>query len=349
MDIKTEIFGEKDGQPVHLIKMKNENGLQISCINYGCIITEILTPDKKGQMENVVLGFDSMDEYDRYSPYFGAVVGRVAGRIKNGSFDLDGKKYHLAQNENRNHIHGGNKGFSHALWDYELFQKENEIGIEFSYISSDGEEVYPGNLAMKVTYTFNNRDEFTISYFGISDKKTIVNMTNHSYFNLSGDLKRDILEHEITLKSHQFLELNDQLLPTGNLINVDGTVFDFRSGRKLKEGVQSRHPQIALAGNGYDHPFILNTNHQKEIILADEESGRRLIVETDEPCVVLYTGNNIMNEFSIRGVQAKKHLGVCLETQHPPDAIHHQHFPSVALEKGKEYHSKTKYTFTLQI
>jgi aldose 1-epimerase len=341
MEVKQEKFGEKDGQTVHSFTLKNDNGMKVSCINYGCIITKMLVPDQNGKLENIVLGFDSIEEYDQYSPYFGAVVGRVAGRIKKGQFELDGKGYMLAQNENQNHLHGGPKGFSTVLWNSSVIENDKEAGVRFSYRSPDGEEGYPGNLEMNVTYILNNDNELVITYNGVSDQTTLLNVTNHSYFNLSGDLKRDILDHTLTMKSDQFIELNNELLPTGNLIDVENTVFDFREGRKIHDGAQSSHPQNILAGQGYDHPFLLSANHQQEITLVDEESGRKLVIETDEPSVVLYTGNQLEDHFQIRGVQSRKHLGLCLETQGPPDSIHHPHFKSAILEKGKKYNSRT--------
>ncbi|HEU5140970.1 MAG TPA: aldose epimerase family protein, partial [Bacillales bacterium] len=314
MEVNPKKFGEINGQTVSLFTITNDNGMSLSCMNYGCVITEILAPDRDGNVENIVLGFDSLEEYLHHSPYFGAVVGRVAGRIKKGQFELDGKGYSLPQNENRNHLHGGPNGFNHVIWSATAIENRNEAGVEFTYTSPDGEEGYPGTVDIKVTYLLNNQNELVVSYDGISDQKTLLNVTNHSYFNLSGDLKRDVLDHTLAMKSHQFLELDHELLPTGQFINVEDTSFDFREGRKLQSGLASSHPQNKLVGNGYDHPFMLDSNNQKEIVLADEESGRQLVIETDQPSVVLYTGNQLEGDFQIRGTQSKKHLGVCLET-----------------------------------
>ncbi|MGF6947655.1 galactose mutarotase-like enzyme [Neobacillus sp. B4I6] len=220
------------------------------------------------------------------------------------------------------------KGFDKVVWDAAMIENEQEVGIQFSYISPDGEEGYPGNLTIKVTYTLNNKNELSIHYYGQTDQKTLLNVTNHSYFNLSGNLKRDILNHSLTIKSDKFLELNNELLPTGNLLDVENTPFDFNDERLIKSGAASDYPQNLLAGNGYDHPFLLKTNHDNEITLKDQESGRTLTIETDEVCVVIYTGNSLSSEGEIRGVPSRKHLGICLETQGLPDAIHHSHFPS---------------------
>lgn len=347
MKIIDEKFGEINNQQIIAYTFANDHGIEVSCINYGCIITKIITPDLKGNSENIVLGFDCVDDYIEYSPYFGSVIGRVAGRIKDASFELEGKTYELLKNENNNHLHGGNKGFHNVIWNAAYIQEDHEVGVEFSYMSPDGEEGYPGSLQVKVSYTLNNDNELCIRYYGKSDKDTLLNLTNHTYFNLSGDAKRDILDHCLQLKSNQFLELNEELLPTGEILDVWNTPFDFQDGRRIREGVVLNHPQIELAGQGYDHPFLLTAHHNQEILLSDPENGRTLAIETDEPCVVLYTGNQLKDNFAIRGVPSRKYLGLCLETQGLPDAIHHSHFPSIVLRKEKEYLSFTKYTFGL--
>ncbi|MBD1382882.1 aldose epimerase family protein [Metabacillus arenae] len=345
MDITKEIFGETDQQSVYAFTMKNDHGMEITCLNYGCIITKILAPDSEGRLENVVLGFDSLEEYRNHSPYFGAVVGRVAGRIKGGSFIIEGRNYVLPKNENGNHLHGGFKGFNNVIWEAKVLEKENEGSVQFTYLSPDGEEGYPGNVQISVTYTLTNTNELVISYKGKSDQKTLLNLTNHTYFNLSGNLRRKITDHSLKIKSDSILELNEQLLPTGEIKSVEGTPFNFQHARIVRDGIESDHPQILLAGNGYDHPFLLNTNHDKEIVLWDEESGRSLTIETDEPGVVLYTGNQLDGHFKIRGVLSNPHLGLCLETQGLPDAIHHPHFPSIILDKDEQYSSVTTYQF----
>lgn len=346
LEVSQTEFGKVDEQTVHLFTIKNDNGMEVACIDYGCIITKILTEDHNGKAENVVLGFDTMEDYHRYSQHFGEVIGRFAGRIKGGQFELDGKNYSLPQNENTNHLHGGKRGFGGVVWHAEIIRREDEAGVEFSYISPDGEEGYPGTLKMKVIYLLNNQNQLVISYEGVSDEKTLLNVTNHTYFNLSGDLKRDVLDHVIRIKSDQFLELDRELLPTGQMANVEGEPFDLREGRQIRDGADSSHPQNLLAGKGYDHAFLLNENRQQEIVLSDEESGRQLVVETDQPAVVFYTGNKLGDDFDIRGTQSRKYLGACLETQGPPDSIHHPNFSSAILEKGEKYHSTTTYSFS---
>jgi aldose 1-epimerase len=315
-------------------------------MDWGCIITEIQAPDRSGKMGNVVLGFDTLDEYGDNPHFLGAVAGRFAGRIKGGAFSLEGKDYQLAANANGHHLHGGEKGFSHVLWDSHVIHNGNEASIEFTYVSPDGEEGYPGSLELKVSYTLSNdRDELLIKYSAVSTQTTLVNLTNHSYFNLSGDLKQDVLNHKLFLNSSEFLALDEELIPTGELMAVDRSVFDFREGRKIYDGTVSGDPQNLLAGCGYDHPFLLDGNQQEEIVVLDEASGRRLTVETTEPAVVLYTGNGLEGPYSFRGTKARNYLGLCLETQGLPDSVHHSHFPSAVLKKGERYTSETRYSF----
>jgi aldose 1-epimerase len=347
MKILKQGFGVLNGQTITAYTLMNDRGMEVTSLDYGCIITRILAHDQNGILENVVLGFDSIEEYVEHSPYFGAVVGRFAGRIKGAEFELNGKTYRLAQNDNGNHLHGGLQGFDKVVWRTELVENEDSVSLVFSYLSRDGEEGYPGNLQMKVTYTLNNNNELIISYEGRSDQTTLLNVTNHSYFNLSGDLRHDILNHHLTIQSSKFLELDEKLIPTGQLPAVEHTPFDFKAGRKIKDGTVSDHPQNILAGKGYDHPFILDENNNNEIVLKDEESGRMLTIETDEPAVVLYTGNQLEDHFSIRDVRGRKYLGLCLETQGLPDSIHHMEFPSNILEKDKVFRSETKYKFSV--
>jgi aldose 1-epimerase len=348
MEVVEREFGNVENKSITAYTITNRKGMSVTCLDYGCIITEILAPDRSGKAENVVLGFDNIEDYLNWSPYFGAVVGRVAGRIKGGRFELDGKEYTLAQNENGNHLHGGEKGFSNVLWKGEPFTNEHAAGVRFSYTSPDGDEGYPGQLAIQVTYELTDENELMIAYEGQSDQKTILNVTNHTYFNLSGEIRRDCRNHVLTLSSDRFLELDDQLLPTGRELKPEGTPFDFRSGREINDGVESEHPQNILAGHGYDHPFIFEKGTKGKAILEDNESGRVLIAETDQPCAVVYTSNQLTGPFKIQGVKARPYLGVCLETQGLPDAIHHPEFPSIILEKDSKYRTMTKYTFRVQ-
>lgn len=347
MEISKHYFGEKEGQTVTRYTMKNDQGFQVSCLDYGCIITDIVTADKNGRLENVVLGFDTLEEYEKNSFYFGAVAGRFAGRIREGKFSIGGKRYQVSRNAMGQHLHGGERGFNAVIWQPEVNEEDGMASIEFSYRSPDGEEGYPGNLDMKVRYTVSDGNNgLTISYTAVSDQETLLNVTNHSYFNLSGNLKRTILDHELTLASKEFLELDQDLLPTGNVVPVDGTLFDFRNGRTIRPATLSEEEQHKLAGNGYDHPFLLMKDGRTPIVLKDAESGRRLSIDTTEPAVVLYTGNDIGGSYSIRGTAAQDYLGLCLETQGAPDSVNHPRFTSAVLRAEERFHSETTYTFS---
>ncbi len=347
MLINTQLFGEDQGRKIYEYTMKNGNGIEISCLNYGCIITKIITPDRQGVYENIALGFSNLETYKINSMFAGAIVGRVAGRIANAQFELEGKNYTVTQNNGVNHLHGGNQAFHQAVWDVEIVDKQGETQIVFSHESLDGAGGYPGNLLMKVTYTLTDKNELIIAYSGQTDQTTLCDPTNHTYFNLSGNCQDDISEHVLRIDSSKFVELTEELIPTGNVLDVENTVFDFRNGRKIIEGIHSNNSQNIIAGKGYDHPFVLNSNGNGEIVLRDEKSGRVLTMETDAPGVVLYTGNCIPSTYDIYGIQSRPYLGLCLETQGLPDAIHQPNFPSCILEKDQIFSTVTKYTFSV--
>lgn len=345
MKIVERVFGHFQGEKVIEYTLTNNLGMSVSCLNYGCVITKVIVPDRNGHFENIVLGFDHFEDYLVYSPYFGAVIGRVAGRIKKAQFELDGIEYKLAANEHPHHLHGGKKGFNSVIWKVEAIECENEVGLRFSYLSPDGEEGYPGNLDINVTYLLSNTNELSITYEARTDRKTIVNLTNHSYFNLSGNVKRECSEHLLQLDSDRFLALGPDLIPTGEILDSNNTPFEFNQGRILQSGMKSSHPQNVLVGLGYDHPLLFAKKGNNKMILSDNECGRTLMVTTDQPCVVLYTSNNLKGPFHVSGVQARNYLGVCLETQGLPDAIHHPEFPTVILNEEEVYCSTTKYQF----
>jgi aldose 1-epimerase len=345
MEISNRLFGHYNHESVIEYTLVNNSGMSVSCLNYGCIITKIFAPDRNGNLENVVLGFDQFDDYLDLSPYFGSVVGRVAGRINHAEFELDGEVYQLTANEDFNHLHGGRNGFHSVMWKTEMIEALNAVGLKFFYRSLDGEEGYPGNLDTTITYLLSNQNELSISYEAYTDQMTLVNLTNHSYFNLSGNVKRDCSEHVLQLESDRFLELGPDLIPTGKMIDSKNTPFDFNHGRLLRSGMKSIHPQNELVGNGYDHPLLFTKKGINTMALSEKESGRTLLVTTDQPCVVLYTANQLEGLFSISGVRARNYLGVCLETQGLPDAINHPHFPSIVLKPEEVYKSTTKYRF----
>ncbi|WP_147536256.1 aldose epimerase family protein [Bacillus marasmi] len=346
MKLVEGVYGVVNGRHVKSYAVETSSGMKFTCIEYGCIITEILIPDSNGLKENVVLGFDTLAEYIDHSPYFGCVIGRNAGRIGGAAFEIDGVTYHLANNDGENNLHSGANGFHNVIWDSAVVVKDTEVSITFSYMSPDGEAGFPGNLQVEVTYTINENNELLIQYQAQSDQNTIVNLTNHSYFNLSGNLKRTILDHELTLHSDGFLELDETLIPTGEIISVEGTPFEFRKSKQIGQGIEAGHPQITLVGGGYDHPFLLSpVQNQSQMTLFDLESGRKLEIETEEPAVVFYSGNMLTDDFNIRGTQSQKHLGLCLETQKPPNMIDDLRFPSIILEKNQQYTTQTVYSF----
>ncbi len=342
MNVTEKIFGSLNGKEIKSYTVTTNKGMEFTCIDYGCIISSIKVPDREGNIEEIVLGYDTIDEYVHHSPYFGCVIGRNAGRIENASFELDGKTYSLSKNHGEHNLHGGPNGLDKARWNSDIQTTEDQVEIIFSYTSPHGEAGFPGNLHVIVTYTINQNNELLISYEAKSDQKTVVNLTNHTYFNLSGNLKRNILDHELTLNSDRYLELNSTLIPTGKELLTEGTVFDFREGSSIKRGVESTDVQVELVGGGYDHPFLLSTNNEKDIALFDQKSGRKLVMETDEPAVVLYTGNSLGNNLMIRGRRSENYLGLCLETQKVPNMI-----SSFIIEANELYRTKTKYSFQL--
>lgn len=348
MDYSKRLMEEVNGTEVIEYTFTNKNGMSFSSMNYGCIITKIMVPDREGMKENVVLGFETLEEYRQNpGPYLGAIVGRVAGRIKEGKFQLSGKEYCLNTNTPPNHLHGGNIGWSEVVFDATIVEEENRIGIRYTYHSPDGEEGYPGNFDLTVDYLLTNENEIILSYNGKTDKDTPVTVTNHSYFNLSGNNKRDVLEHELIADVDCFLELREDFIPTGKMLKTENTPFDFAKGKVLKEGIDNDFEQNRLVGNGYDHPLVFAEDGSHSAILRDKESGRELSIKTNQPAVVLYTGNMLEDQYRFNGVSGKKYLGVCLETQGLPDAINHPEFPSVVLKPGETYHAETKLTFRI--
>ncbi|MCD7035534.1 galactose mutarotase [Metabacillus sp. GX 13764] len=347
MEIEKKLFANLNDRPVYSFTLKNDHGMELTCIEYGCIVTKLLVPDREGKLENVVLGYEKMQNYLDHSPYFGAIAGRVAGRIKEGKFTLDGKEYQLEKNMDNHHMHGGSEGFSHKIWAGIPEKHDHALSVTFHYISRSGEEGYPGTVNAAVTYTLTNQNEVLLRYTADTDEPTILNMTNHTYFNLSGGLDRSILQHELFVNSDSYLELNEESLPTGKLASAEGTPFDFRSYRKLKDGKESDHPQTVLAGGGFDHPLILNDGKDEPpIVLVDRKSGRVLEIATDQPCVVLFTSSQMKDDAELQeGVQVQEYLGVCLETQKHPDAVHHDHFPSIVVREDETYEANTKWTF----
>ncbi|RCW64262.1 aldose epimerase family protein [Saliterribacillus persicus] len=344
MQINTEALTVKEQQWKEFT-LVNDNGMAVSILDFGGIITKILTPDREGKLENVVVGFKDYADYLVNPGFFGALIGRVAGRIEKAQFEIDGKSYTVPKNEGEHHLHGGNPAFHNSIWKVVPFENAHEVGLTLSLNSADGDNGYPGNLQMTVTYTLNNNNAFTITYEGLADQKTVLTTTNHSYFNLSGNLKEDIQNHEITLDSDQFVELDEELIPTGQKLDVANSTYDFRNGRLMKDGIDSDDKQNLVANHGYDHYFIFNHNKPVSAQVREEKSGRELKVTTDQPGVVMYTSNNLPEDLNLRERESAKYLGLCLETQASPASIHHDGFPSVWLEKDEKYFTKTTFTF----
>ncbi|MCM1988366.1 aldose epimerase family protein [Oceanirhabdus seepicola] len=344
--IKKSVFGKlKSGEEVLEFELINKNNIKVKVLNYGGIIREIITPGKDGKFENIVLGFDTISEYEEQSPYFGCIVGRSAGRISKGRFEIDGQEYRLAQNNGVNNLHGGNKGFDKAIWDTKNLIDEDSVSLVLNYLSVDGEEGFPGNLKTQVTYTLTDQNEFEIKFSGVSDKKTLINLTNHTYFNLSGNLKDNILNHKLTLKADNVIYVDDQTIPTGVIADVKGGVFDFTEEKKIGEDINKQEEQLLNCG-GYDHPWVFNKSKIAQIKLEDEKSGRGMEISTDQPVVVIYASNQMGDELILSGGrESERNLGVCLETQDYPDAINQPSFPCKVYESGEVYTACTKYKF----
>jgi aldose 1-epimerase len=340
------VFGTMpDGKAVESFTITNANGIEVTAIPYGAIITSLKTPDRSGQRGDIVLGFDSLDGYLKEHPYFGAIVGRYGNRIAGGRFTLGGQTYTLAKNNGANSLHGGIKGFDKVLWEAAPLGSN---AVVFSRTSADGEEGYPGNLKVRVTYTLTDKNELIVDYFATTDKATPVNLTQHSYFNLSAGKSEDILGHELTINADRYTPVDATLIPTGELASVQGTPFDFRKPVAIGKRIDADHPQLAN-GKGYDHNWVLNrtgSGLQLAARVVDPASGRTLEVRTTEPGMQFYAGNFLDGTLKGKGGQVyKRRSGFCLETQHFPDSPNQPKFPSTTLKPGQEYRSQTVFTF----
>src|SRR5450432_2881651 len=336
-------FGQFDGKPVYLFTLSNKNGVQVSITNYGGAITSWVSPDKNGVKNNIVLGFDSLSGYLAKPPYFGALVGRYGNRIANGKFKLGDSTYTLATNNGKNHLHGGLKGFDKQVWDATMV--DSVPALTLSYVSKDGEEGYPGTLKVTVVYTLSDDNELGIEYNAETDKPTPLNLTNHSYFNLTGSVSNTILGNTLQINADAYTPVDTTLIPTGKLQPVKGTPFDFTTPMAIGA-------RIARVPGGYDHNFVLNSKDgslKLAAIVTDSISGRKLEVFTDQPGIQFYTGNFL--DGSIKTSDGKpiiKNAALCLETQHFPDSPNEPSFPSSILKPGEKYHTVTKYKLSLQ-
>ena len=349
-NVNEEFFGKtSDGDDVSKYTLKNSNGMEVSVISYGGIITSWKAKDRDGNYKDIVLGFNDLSDYETRSPYFGALIGRYGNRIKEGKFTLDGVEYDLAVNNGENHLHGGLKGFDKVIWDVEKEVNDKLASLILRYNSMDMEEGYPGNLDVKVTYTLTNDDELRVRYEAETDKKTVVNLTQHSYFNLSAGLSRDILAHEITIDADSYLPVDQTLIPTGELRGVGGTSFDFRASKSIGDDINEEDIQLTF-GNGYDHCWVLNKQDEGIRLVAsayDPVSGRLLEVSSDQPGIQFYSGNFLDGTLESKdGAKYEFRSGFCLETQHYPDSPNKESFPTVILNPGEKYDTKTIFKFS---
>jgi aldose 1-epimerase len=348
--ITKQAFGTtRDGKRVELYTLTNSHGLEVRAMTYGGIIVSLRVPDQKGQLDDVVLGYDTLDGYLKSSPYFGAIIGRYGNRIAKGKFTLDGKSYTLAINDGPNSLHGGVKGFDKVVWHAEPFEKKGAVGVVFNYTSPDGEEGYPGTLQVTVTYTLNDQNELLFDYHATTDQATPVNLTNHSYFNLAGDGQRDILGHLLMLNADRFTPVDKTLIPTGELRSVKGTPFDFTQPTAIGARIDQKDEQL-IFGRGYDHNFVINRTGPGLVLAArvqEPTTGRVMEVLTTEPGIQFYSGNFLDGTLTGKGGHVYQHrYGFCLETQHYPDSPNHPNFPSTILRPGQTYRSKTVYRFS---
>jgi aldose 1-epimerase len=345
LEVKRELFGRlADGTAVDIYTMTNRSGIEARVMTYGATLVSLRLPDRRGAFADVNLGFDNLEGYLGTHPYFGVIVGRYANRIAKGRFTLDGVDYTLAQNNNGNSLHGGLKGFDKVVWKAQPVQATDGVGVKLTYLSKDMEEGYPGNLAVTVIYKLTNADELSIGYEAETDKKTPVNLTNHAYWNLKGEGNGDILGHVLRLEADKYTAVDSaaNLIPTGEILSVAGTPFDFTSPHAIGE-------RIAQVEGGYDHNFVLRGGGGKPALAARVEepgSGRAMEIWTDQPAIQLYTGNFLDGTVVGKGGKAyRKHYAFCLETQHFPDSPNHSNFPSAILEPGQKYRTVTVQKF----
>ena len=346
--VQQKAFGTRDGRPVTLYTLTNSHGVEVHAMNYGGIILSIRVPDRKGQVADIVLGHDALEGYTPNPPYLGAIVGRYANRIANGTFTLDGKAYTLPKNDGPNTLHGGTtRTFDKVVWDAEPLK--GKTGVAFTYLSKDGEEGFPGNMKVTVTYTLSEANELEIDYQATTDKASPINVSQHSYFNLKGEGNGEILDHEIMINADRFTPVDKNLIPTGELKSVKGTPFDFTTSTKIGARIEDKDEQLTL-GHGYDHNFVINRKGPGLTLAArayEPTTGRVLEVSTTQPGVQFYTGNFL--DGTVTGKEGhvyKRRFGFCLETQHFPDSPNHPDFPTTILKPGEKFHQTTVFKFS---
>jgi aldose 1-epimerase len=351
LEVERERFGTMpDGTVVHRYTLSNARGMEVKLITYGGAVQSLRVPDRHGRKANVTLGFSDLPGYlNPANPYFGCITGRYANRIANGRFTLDGVTYQLARNNGPNHLHGGNVGFDKRVWEAEVVRGKRVVGVRFHYVSRDGEENYPGRLDTFVTYTLDNRNNLRMRYEATTNKPTIVNLTNHAYWNLAGEGSGDINDHELLLRAGHYTPVDATLIPTGEIARVGGTPFDFRHSTRIGKRIRDNHPQLVI-GRGYDHNWVLDrrgSGLELAARLKDPRSGRVLEVLTEEPGIQFYSGNFLDGTlYGTSGRAYRQGDGLALETQHYPDSPNHPNFPSTVLRPGERYDTTTVYRFS---
>lgn len=355
---KAEIFISKTdfgittgGEKVMLYTLHNNSGMVAKITNYGGIVTSLTAPDRDGNLADIVLGYDSLAEYEEMNPYFGALIGRYGNRIDKGQFELDGKSYQLTVNDGSNHLHGGDRGFDKVVWNAKMEEGENGPSLILTYTSEDGEEGYPGSLHAIVRYTLTHDNELAITYEAESDSPTPVNLTHHSYFNLVGNAERDILDHRLEIPANHFTPVDNTLIPTGEYRPVDGTPFDFRTAKPIGQDIGADNEQIRF-GLGFDHNWVIDPSADGEwrhaATLSDPASGRVMTVHSNEPGLQFYSGNFLDGTVTGKGTVYRYRYGLCLETQHFPDSPNQAYFPNTILRPGERYQTKTVYAFSAE-
>ena len=345
MSISSRIYGEiRDKGTASIFSLKNTNGMEVEITNFGGIIIAIKVPDAQGIFKDVVLGYDKLEEYLNNGCYFGAIIGRYSNRIENARFLLNGAEYKVSKNSGEHQLHGGFVGFDKVVWQAKVIEWDKGEALQLDYTSKDGEEGFPGNLEVRVIYTLTEDNALEIDYFAVSDADTVVNLTNHSYFNLSGEGIGDILSHELKIDSEKFTPINEECIPNGEIKAVEDTPFDFRNLTSVGARIDVEHEQLKN-GFGYDHNFVLKVSGkaaEKFAELYEKKSGRVMEVYTTMPGVQLYSGNHL------EGSGYARRSGICLETQYFPNSMKHIHFPSPILKAKEQYRHTTIYKFSVK-
>lgn len=346
--VKKDLFGTHNGKEVYLLTLTNKAGNVIRLTNFGAKINWIEVPDKNGAKDNVTFGYDTFDETLKGDMSFGSVVGRYANRIAHGKFTLDGVVCNTPVNNGPNTLHGGPAGWHSVVWDTEILKNSKSPAVKFTYVSPDMEEGFPGKVTATVTYTWTDNNEIIMDYTASTDKKTVINITNHAYFNLHGAGNGDILDHVLTLKASAITPVDSVMIPTGNILPVAGTPFDFTTPHPIGERIGDKYDQLIL-GRGYDHNFVLDNKEEVDATVYDPQSGRVLEVITDQPGMQLYTGNFLDGTQKGHGGKAFNfRTGLCLESGHYPDSPNHPDFPSTVLNPGEQFKSTTIYRFSVK-